>query len=224
MKALDFLKKEWLALAFLLLPTVLTLSYWTQIPEQVPIHWNLQGEINGYQSKNAFLFFPLGVNLFAYLLLLVVPHIDPKPRAKQVIKPLRVIRIATMAFTAVIFGGIIFRAVGYNIDIILIGNLSAILLYLVLGNLMSKFPPNYFAGIRTPWTLEYPEIWRQVHRFASKLWVAGSLILLLFVFRLENSSYLILFFSVTAVLVLVPIIHSYLLYRKIRQQGAMNTE
>jgi uncharacterized membrane protein len=224
MKALDFLKREWLALAFLLLPTVLTLSYWTQLPDQVPIHWNLQGEINGYQSKNTFLLFPLGINLFVYLLLLVVPHIDPKPRAKQVIKPLRVIRIAIMAFTAVIFGGIIFRAVGYDVDIILIGNLSAILLYLVLGNLMSKFPPNYFAGIRTPWTLEYPEIWRQVHRFASKLWVAGSLILLLFVFRLENSSYIILFFSVTAGLALVPIIHSYLLYRKIRQQGAIDTE
>lgn len=224
MKTMEFLKKEWLALAFLFIPTVLTLSYWTQLPEQVPIHWNLQGKINGYQSKTAFLLFPLGLNIFVYLLLLVVPYIDPKPRAKQAVKPLRIVRIATMAFIAVIFGGIIFRAVGYNIDIILIGNLSAILLYLVLGNLMSKFPPNYFAGIRTPWTLEYPEIWRQVHRFASKLWVAGSLILLLFVFRLAYSSYIILYFSVTAVLVLVPVIHSYLLYRKIRQQSPVDTE
>lgn len=224
MKMLDFLKKEWLALLLLLIPTVLTLLFWNQLPEQIAIHWNLQEKTNGYQSKIAFLLSTFGINIFLYLLLLIVPHIDPKPRAKQVVKPLRAIRIAAMAFTAFVLGGIVLKAAGYTIDIILVSNLATILLYLVIGNLMSKFPPNYFAGVRTPWTLEYPEVWRQVHFFASKLWVAGALILLLFVFRLKNSTYIVLFFSVTAVLVFVPIIHSYLLYRKLKQQEATGPE
>ncbi|WKN45572.1 SdpI family protein [Tunicatimonas pelagia] len=224
MKTLNFLKKDGLALLFLSLPTALTLFFWNQLPEQLTTHWNLAGNADDYQPKSVFLLTTLGTSLITYLILLVVPVIDPKPNAQRIRKPLRFIRLTVMAVLAIMMSSIVLKEVGYTIDMIFIGKVVSIFLFLVVGNLMAKFPPNYFAGIRTPWTLEYPEIWWQVHRFGAKLWVAGSLILLLFVFRLENFAYLILFSAITLVLTLVPVIHSYVLYRKMYQPKSADSD
>ena len=212
---LSFLKREWLPLLLLLTPTMLVLILWNRLPDAIPIHWNLEGEVNGYQSPITFLWSTLGLNLILYLSTLLPPYIDPKAGSHRLERPLRVIRMVVMAFVALFFSSMLLQSLGYPVDLDLITNLGVILLFLVMGNLMSKFPPNYFAGIRTPWTLEHPEIWRAVHRLAARLWVGGALFLLLFVFRLDNTAYFILFVSVLAVLVLVPVVQSYLLYRRL---------
>ena len=222
MKTINFLRREWLALLLLLVPTALMLFYWNQLPNPIAIHWGLNEEPNGYQSPPAFLWSTLAFNVFIYALLVAVPYLDPKKGAERLEKPLRVMRIATMAFTALVLGGIVLKAVGYSVDIILMGNLAVNLLFLILGNLMAKFPPNYFAGIRTPWTLESPEVWRRVHQMASKLWVAGSLVLLLFVFRLDTPDYTIFSIVVILILVVVPTAHSYLLYQKLRSSDGID--
>ncbi len=222
MKTINFLRREWLALLFLLVPTALTLFYWNQLPNPIAIHWGLNEEPNGYQSPPAFLWSTLAFNVFIYALLVAIPYLDPKKGAERLKQPLRLVRTATMAFTALVLGGIVLKAVGYPIDIILTSNLAVILLFLILGNLMAKFPPNYFAGIRTPWTLESPEVWRRVHQMASKLWVAGSLVLLLFVFRLDTPDYTIFSIVVILTLVAIPTVHSYLLYQKLRSNDGID--
>ncbi len=216
MKTINFLRREWLALLLLLMPTALTLFYWNQLPNPIAIHWGLNEEPNGYQSPPAFLWSTLAFNVFIYALLVAIPHLDPKKGAERLKQPLRIVRIATMALMVMVSGCIVLKAVGYPIDVILIGNIGISLFFLVLGNLMAKFPPNYFAGIRTPWTLESPEVWRRVHQMASKLWVAGSLVLLLFVFRLDTPDYTVFSIVVILILVAVPTVHSYLLYQKLR--------
>ncbi|MEM9672527.1 MAG: SdpI family protein [Cyclobacteriaceae bacterium] len=224
MKTLEFLKKDWLALLLLIAPVIMLWAYWNQLPDQVPTRWNIWGELDSHQSKTKLLYTLLGVGIFVYTILAIIPYIDPKRNAERILKPLRVVRIAVMGFLAIVFGGIILNGAGYTVNLLLIVKVAIILLYLILGNVMSKFPPNYFAGIRTPWTLEYPEIWRQVHRFGGKLWVAGALVLLIFVFLWDSFAYFMLFIAVTLILALVPTFYSYLLYRKIRQQGAVDTK
>ena len=49
------------------------------------------------------------------------------------------------------------------------------LLFAFMGNLMHNIKPNYFAGVRTPWTLEDPDTWRATHRLAGKLWFGGGI-------------------------------------------------
>lgn len=220
MNVLNYIKRDWLALLLLIVPPVLMLLLWEQLPERIATHWDLEGNVNGYNAKITFLVFSSVVNTILYLSTYISPYIDPKPHAQRIAKPLRIVRVTAMGVLALLSGGIILKAIGYQVDINLIGRITPILLYLVLGNLMSKFPPNYFMGIRTPWTLEHPEIWRRVHRFAAKLWVAGSLVLLPFVFLLNSTAYFTLFITITAVLILVPTFQSYMLYRKLEQRKA----
>lgn len=48
-------------------------------------------------------------------------------------------------------------------------------MFLVLGNYMQQTKPNGLVGIRMDWTLENPVVWRKTHRFASRVFVIGSL-------------------------------------------------
>jgi uncharacterized membrane protein len=79
---------------------------------------------------------------------------------------------------------------------------------------MNSIKPNYFAGVRTPWTLEDPDTWRSTHRLASKLWFFGGIGLTIAVLLLPNKAGMIVFLSIVGILVLIPVIYSYLYYKK----------
>lgn len=74
---------------------------------------------------------------------------------------------------------------------------------------MHSIKPNYFAGLRTPWTLEDPDNWRATHRLAGKMWFAGGLVLAVLVLLLPLKAGLIAFMSVMFVIIIIPIIYSY---------------
>lgn len=59
------------ALVILLSTFAYVITYWNTIPEKIPSHFNFHGQIDSWSSKN-FVFFPVLVSLFLYLLLTVV--------------------------------------------------------------------------------------------------------------------------------------------------------
>ena len=92
------------------------------------------------------------------------------------------------------------------------------LLFLLFGNLMPKIRPNRTLGIRLPWTMGHEENWNRTHRLAGKVWVAGGIALLLSLFlpRGWQAGALLI---VLLLLVLIPSVYSFLLYRRHRRQG-----
>jgi len=50
------------------------------------------------------------------------------------------------------------------------------LTFIVLGNYLGRVEPNWFIGIRTPWTLESETVWRKTHRIAAWFFVLGGVI------------------------------------------------
>jgi uncharacterized membrane protein len=79
---------------------------------------------------------------------------------------------------------------------------------------MHTIKPNYFAGIRVPWTLNNEENWRKTHLLAGKLWFAGGLVLAVLCLLLPDTPALIVFFTATMILVIIPVIYSYRLYQR----------
>jgi uncharacterized membrane protein len=72
---------------------------------------------------------------------------------------------------------------------------ATLLLLAIIGNYSSNLRPNYFVGIRTPWTLESPETWRATHRLSGRLMFFGSVLLLLLQFFVSESAFFILFIA-----------------------------
>lgn len=186
--------------ALLLAPFVALAILWPQLPARVPIHWNLQNEIDGWESKGpGFLMLPL-LGLGTIVLLHVLPRLDPKLRKRAGEKSrmpsvLAIVRVALAAFFVVIFCAQLFVALGHAVPVGRIAVSACLLLFAILGNYSAALRPNYFVGIRTPWTLESPDTWRATHRLGGRLLFVGSLALFILQFFLSEIVVAIFFFG-----------------------------
>ncbi len=210
-----FIRREWLQLLLLLTPFAVIPFIWEQLPEQIATHWNLQGEVNDYSSKSFGVFSIPIVNILVTGLIYLLPSIDPRKTSyTKFVGTLRVIRLILSTMLLLIFFVIIGIALGYDINVGAVISLSTLFVFLVLGNYMGNIRSNYFIGIRTPWTLEYPEIWRKTHRMAGYLWVWASLAMILFWLILPEEIYATAYYIYIGIIALVPVLYSFILFKK----------
>ena len=124
------------------------------------------------------------------------------------------IRLITTLFITVLFTYIIYsvkeQSLGHpNFILMLIGAF-----FVLLGNYFKTIKPNYFVGIRTPWTLENEAVWKSTHKLGGKLWVVGGLLIIITSLVFSEPTALTLSIVITAIITLVPIAHSYLEFKK----------
>lgn len=213
MKLLSTLKKEWYIVLLLLLPYLLIPVIGDQVPDQVPTHWNLQGEADDFSDKSFVLWwFPL-LAIGTYLLILIVPLIDPKKRISIDQKPLPALRLFLPLFFLGMYAVMIMPTFKPGWDQSFMVYLLVTLLLLVFGNYLRTLQPNYFIGIRTPWTLEDPDNWRKTHELGSKLWIGTSLLLLVIAFLVPAGIYSKIFFGGVMVMAIVPLAYSFWLFK-----------
>ena len=206
-------KKEWYNLVLLLIPFLAIPFVWDLLPEQIPTHWNLQGEADDYSSKAfGLLFIPL-LNIGLYLLLLYLPKIDPKERIKIDQKPIPVLRTMVVVFLLFTHGWMIANGMGTEMYAQSWIYLGIAVFFLVIGNYFKTIQPNYFIGIRVPWALEDADNWRKTHRLGSYVWVTGGLFLIVTFPFLSLDTYTFLFGATVALLVLIPAGYSFYIYK-----------
>ncbi|HHW07134.1 MAG TPA: SdpI family protein, partial [Clostridia bacterium] len=171
------IKIHWALWVIMLGTLVFGLVIYPQLPEQVPIHWNAAGEVDGYGSRfMGALGLPL-MNLGLALLLKFVPAIDPKRQNYEKFKPFYQIFIwIFVLFMTGLYFLTIAWALGYRPSIALFTKLGMGIMFMVLGNYLGKVRPNWFFGIRTPWTIENEEVWLRTHRLGGPLMFGAGLI------------------------------------------------
>ena len=202
-------------IVMLIVPFVLIAAFWAEIPDTIPIHFNGSGEPDRFGDKVPFIFLMPGISLFTFLLLYFIPHIDPKKRINAAQKGYTAFIMVMVVFFFVLFLLMFSQILGLN----WFGNYIVIVIpifFMLLGNYMSKIRPNYFVGIRTPWTLQNEEVWERTHRFTGRLWVITSVIML-GVGLVFNSNYPGWLTAVYVGLVtIVPFVYSYIEYKKVK--------
>ncbi|MCH9656959.1 MAG: SdpI family protein [Planctomycetes bacterium] len=149
---------------------------WSTAPDLIPIHWNLAGEVDDYGGKfEALLGIPL-ITLAVYFLLLFVPRIDPGyMNYQKFASTYTIIRCSIIAFMSIIYGVIQLTILGHPISVNAIIPFAVGILFVVLGNFMGKIRPNWFVGIRTPWTLSSKASWNKTHRASGWLFILMGL-------------------------------------------------
>lgn len=155
-----------------------TLS-WPSAPEQIPVHWGLHGEVNGYGGKfEGLLLMPL-LSVGLYLLMRFLPRLDPgRLNYERFAGAYYTIRASTIAFLAVMYGVTQLAMRGVAVDMSRTIGLVMGAMFFVIGNVLGKIRPNWFVGIRTPWTLSSKISWSRTHRVAGWVFVAGGIALM----------------------------------------------
>jgi uncharacterized membrane protein len=82
-----------------------------------------------------------------------------------------ILRLWLVAFLSLLYAATVAAAFGRQIDIAFVAFLGAAVLFCVIGNVMGKFRPNWFVGVRTPWTLSSKLSWDKTHRLAGWLFL-----------------------------------------------------
>ncbi len=164
---------QWILIAGMFL---LALVSWARVPDQVPVHWSAAGQVDRYGSKGEGLLLLPALTVGVYVLLLLIPRIDPgRANYTRFAGVYSVIRIAVVTTLAGLYGVLYLLYSGRHVDI---GTLAGLLtggLCVILGELMPKIRPNWFVGIRTPWTLSSKLAWAKTHRLGGWLFIAAGL-------------------------------------------------
>lgn len=204
------------ALIVWLIPITYLLFTMSSLPASVPMHYDMNGNANRYGDKSEFLFFQAlmqGVALLIYLLLKFLPAIDPKRQVKYGESTFQKLGMGLVIFLSALNIAIIFGALhhGFNAGKVILPIIGLFLAF--IGNIMNSIKPNYFAGIRTPWTLESEDTWRATHRLAGKIWFAGGILLTISILLIPPAAAKIVSTSILAIIVLVPVIYSYVYFK-----------
>lgn len=199
-------------LAIILLSIIGTFLIFKSLPDQVPMHWNIKGEVDDYSAKS-FVYLTALLPLALYFIMKIIPQIDPQKDAYDKHRN---------AYSATMFSVILFLigihwmtigyALGYPLDIIKYIMVALGILFIIIGNYMPQIKFNYFFGIRTPWTLSSEKVWKQTHAVGGYLYfIMGAIFILSSFFNNDISFYIsigsIIFVSI------VTVIYSYILFR-----------
>jgi len=208
-----FTKKEAFPAVIILFVIIFSILVYPSLPEQVPSHWNAEGIIDAYSSKNfAVLFFP-GLILAIYLLMIWVPRFDPlKKNYPSFAVPYYWIRTALVLFFSALYVFTIWTALGGGLNINYFMTPAISLLFILMGLYLPQVKKNYFVGIKTPWTLASEESWNKTHALGGKLFVLAGLITLLGLFFSDKAVCIML--AAVALAVIISFVYSYIIYKK----------
>lgn len=152
---------------------------WPFAADEIPMHWNASGEIDRMGGKLEGLLLLPSITLGLWALLAFLPKIDPGRRNyASFSRAYLFTRLGILAFMALIHAAVLAVAVGWDVDVFIVFPVGTAVLFFVLGNQMPRFRPNYFAGIRTPWTLASARSWTATHRLGGRLFMGASVLFL----------------------------------------------
>lgn len=185
------------------------------MPDRVVIHWNINGQPDGWGSKWFTLLFMPATLVFMALLTVVLPKLSPKKfELEKSGETYGWAMFLVSVLMALLHAVIVFKTAGAKFDIG--GAMFTVIFafFTFFGNVMGKVKRNFYMGIRTPWTLSSEAVWNATHRAAGRLWVVGGLIGIVASLLATPMAVLIAYLLILS---LVPVGQSYVIYRRMER-------
>ena len=193
-----------------LLPILAGLALYSRLPEQVPTHFDFNGNPDGWSSR-AFAVFGIpslmaAINLFLHICL------EKDPKRANMNKTLATLCLWIFPVMSLLTSGITLgEGLGCRMHVEVLVPVLVGVIFLLLGNYLPKTKQCYTMGFKLPWTLNSEENWNRTHRLAGFLWVIAGLVMIVAALLHLWSAWIFVLLLISA---LIPTVYSYLLYRK----------
>ncbi|MBZ0263290.1 SdpI family protein [bacterium] len=207
------LKNEWWHWLLIGLSFILAIYFWVITEGQLPVHWNLHGEVDRYGGKfESLLLLPI-IMLVFYFILRYIPFLDPnKSNYEKFEDSYAKIRYALTTFLFVIHLSILLNSKGIEVAMDKVVLVGMGIFFFVIGMSMKDVRPNWFIGVRNPWTMSSRKSWDVTHKYAKWLFVGiGIGMVLASYFR--SSIFMIIGFGVIFAAVIVLTVMSYVIWK-----------
>ena len=199
----------------MVVPFLMVLAVYNKLPEEIPVHWNIHGEIDRYGSRME-LFLLAGINLFMGVIMSAVVKIDPKQENYEKFRETyEWMIIWTLGFMTAMVALILMETMQpgtVNISKVVCGMVAV--LFIALGKMMPKVKQNFFTGVKTPWALSNEVVWNKTQKLGGKSLILGGILILLSTFFCKGEGMFFVIIGVSVLICIVPAVMSYIWYKK----------
>ncbi len=189
------------------------------LPQEVATHWGFDGKPDGWSSRSTAVFVLPVIGLGIAALLAFLPRTDPRRKNFELhAGTYWLVANASLMVISAIHVGVIGYNLGWPIPLSRVVAIGVGGLFVIIGNVMTRMRPNWFMGIRTPWTLSSDTVWRKTHRVGGYGFVAGGVLAIVAgVLRPDWAAWVLT--GSVAVAAIGSAIYSYFLWRE-EHEGA----
>lgn len=215
--------KELLLLLLLLIPMAYLGIIWNTLPAEIPTNYDVSGVPQRIGAKSDILLvmiFLFLTNLLLYFLFRYLPAADEDiteaaPATEGHQREYYRIRFMIHIYLAIFTSLIIFMVSrGKTFFMERWAFVGVGLLIALLGGYLKKLQPNYFVGVRTPWTLQRKDIWKKTHTMAGNLWLWTGIVTIVAGFFLPLVTGVFILMFAGAILAALPYIYSFRLFNE----------
>ncbi len=204
---------------FLLVVTfIVSIAFYPHLPENVPTHWNVQGEVDGYMSKFGGTFTAPFIMLGLVVILLLIPKIDPLKENINKFKDYYYgFIVVFLIFMLLVQLHTLLWGIGIKISVNFFLPIITGVLFYFTGILLEKAKRNWFIGIRTPWTLSSDVVWDKTHKIGALLFkICGVIAIIGALFPKYSVFFILIPLVITSIYLLI---YSYVDYQKEGKQN-----
>ncbi|HBM74158.1 MAG TPA: hypothetical protein DD429_01200 [Clostridiaceae bacterium] len=168
------------------LPLILSCIAFNFLPDKIPAHYGLNGEVNRYGSKTEVFILPVIVILFGLFLLLMERLAsknesngnanNQKATVVSSVMALLVFNVLTAIFLYTSLKQVLNLYAAVDINRIIFSLIGIV--FIVIGNFMPKLKRNSIIGLRTKWSLSSDKVWQKSQRFGGISFIVAGIILL----------------------------------------------
>lgn len=171
--------RKWLAPMVIVAAVAFSAAVYSRLPERMPVHWGLDGEINRYGTRVEGAFLLPAAMLLVWLLLRFLPRIDPRRANYEKFSDTYDLLVNSLiTLFAVMHVAVVGTTLGWPISMSRLVPAVIGLQFIILGNALPRARPNWWFGIRTPWTLSNDRVWMRTHRVGGYLLAGAGVVLL----------------------------------------------
>lgn len=199
------------------LPLLVTLAAFFFLPDEVPVHFGINNQVDRWGSKYELLILPFVVMVIGIVFLLIARHLDKnEENGSNNFNVCITVGIAVLAMFNVLTYFILYMSLMGSQDLepmqIDLLNLMAFLIGLVviiIGNVMPKVKLNSLLGLRTRWSMSSEEAWKKSQRFSGYSAIVTGLIIVILSFVLNGSASVFITVLLLFVMGIADTVYSY---------------
>jgi uncharacterized membrane protein len=206
--------RKWIPLLLVVTAVAVSIFYYSKLPDQMATHWDASGQPNGYSNRflGAWLL-PL-IMAVVWLILRAIPHIDPRRANYEKFSGMYdALVILILGFMLVMHVVVLMAATGAPIRMERVAMPVVGVFIAIMGLLIPKAHPNWFVGIRTPWTLTSDLSWERTHRIGGPLFVVLGLLMVATTFIMPEVAIWVLVVAAVGI-VLFLFVYSYQVWKE----------
>jgi uncharacterized membrane protein len=214
----------WASVALTVLAFAATVALYPSIPDVIPVHWNIHGEVDDYGSKVWAVFLIPAIMAAMLAMFPALDWISPQhfkiDSFRSTYYFVLLVLTATMGYIQIL---ILWGAVSGPVDFTRAMIAGLCLFIVMLGNVLGKIRRNFWVGVRTPWTIASERVWNETHRLAARLLVAAGVASFLIALFIPSRAAAVIAMIATLMFAgLAPVVYSLVLYKRLERSGELD--